>query len=356
MKFTKKNSLQDILSCPGMKAYLNVFYSQYLLELYPKEMMRLPLETVEKEAVTPWNDPFSDIADQLLLAAKLAQDLEDGTYRAVPLWQPHGTWQPGDGKDHGEKDDVVLIAPREQRGRKRPAVIICPGGGYTEVCFSGEGTPVLKEMERAGYGAFMLRYRVAPAVYPMPQEDLVLAVKYVQSHAENYGVDPDNILLIGFSAGAHLCALTAARYTELEKLLQEELRRGQPELARQYQEYSRPPGKIGLAYPVISFCAEPHEGSAEMLTGGRREWRSALSVENLVTKDYPRTFIWTCADDDLVPPGNTLRMMMALDANHVPYEGHIYPTGGHGCALAHGKSADGWLERLIRFMEQPSTF
>ena len=88
------------------------------------------------------------------------------------------------------------------------------------------------------------------------------------------------------------------------------------------------------------------------LTGEKKELRSELSVEELVTEDYPPTFAWTCADDDCVPPSNTLRMKEALEKAGVPHEVHIYPTGGHGCALAFSKSAHDWSRAMLSFFEK----
>ena len=85
-------------------------------------------------------------------------------------------------------------------------------------------------MEAQGYRAFILKYRVKPAVYPAPQEDLAKAIRFVREHAEELGVDAGNVMTMGFSAGGHLCASEAALYNGIAK-----------------------PDKICLGYPVISF-------------------------------------------------------------------------------------------------------
>ena len=115
--------------------------------------------------------------------------------------------------------------------------------------------------------------------------------------------------------------------------------------------YERP-DKITLCYPVISLEKEAHEGSAKALTGGKKELRTALSVEHLVRENYPPTFLWTCADDDCVPPSNTVRMGEALERAGVLHEMHVYPSGGHGCALAFSKSACDWSQEMLRFFER----
>ena len=333
MRFTKYNSMNDILAYPDMDRYLKIFYSEYLLGMYPEELNALPVALVEQIAETPWDEPFSIVADQLMDAVNLVADLNENHEKAaVSLWGEDGSRWNLDKEDRGGKDKVFLIAPEEaaikEKDEKRPAVIICPGGGYEEVCFSGEGTPVMRFMEANGYRAFILRYRVGKdGRYPAPQEDLSRAVRYVRQHTDRYGVDPNRIVTMGFSAGGHLCASQAA-------LCEADAR----------------PDRICLGYPVISLTEDPHEGSAQALAGADRSMREELSAENLVVPDYPPAFLWTCADDDCVPPSNSVRMDEALKSAGVQHEFHMYPSGGHGCALAFSKEAKEWSARMLRFL------
>ena len=330
MRYTKYNSMNQILSYPNMRKYLEVFYSEYLLDMFPKEYENEPLALAEQFGKTPWGDPFPVVVDQLIDAVNLIADIcENKSRRCISLWNPSEDWTLEKNTKDG-KEGVFLVAPNEKRdSEQRPAAIICPGGGYEAVCFSGEGTPMMHYMEAQGYRAFILKYRVAPAVYPAPQEDLAEAIRYVRSHAEEYGVNPEQVVTIGFSAGGHLCASEAALY-----------------------EGEARPDKVCVGYPVISFVQEPHEGSAENLTGGKRKLREQLSVENMVTEAYPPTFVWTCGDDDCVPPSNAMRMGEALEAAGVPYELHVYPSGNRGCALAFSKSAYTWSRSMIEFMRK----
>lgn len=343
MRFTKYNSMEDILNYPDMDRYLKIFYSEYLLSMYPEELNGLPIARAEQVAKTPWDDPFSIVADQLMDAVNLVLDLfENNLRQAVALWGEEGSTWNLEREKSGGKDKVFLIAPTKkmmdeeaarEQNKKKPAVIICPGGGYEEVCFSGEGTPMMHYMETKGYRAFILRYRVGKdGLYPAPQEDLTRAVHYVREHAEEYGIDPVNILTFGASAGGHLCASQAA-------LCEADAR----------------PDKLCLAYPVISFVEAPHEGSAQALTGGDQKLRELLSVEKLVTSGYPPTFVWTCADDDCVPPSNAIYMGEALKNAGVRYELHVYPSGGHGCALAFSKEAHDWSRAMTEFFSGRQT-
>lgn len=357
MRFTKYQSLEDILRYPNMEEYLNIFYSDELLELYPRQLWGEPIAYIEQIGKVPWAEPFSVIADQLMDAANLVLDLyENKTRRCISLWREEEKDWTLQAEKQGGKEQVFLVTPeklpaeKRQNAEKKPTVIICPGGGYGKVYFCGEGTPIMHRMEANGYAAFILRYRVAPERYPGPQEDLALAIQYVRAHAEEYGVDVDNITLIGASAGAHLCASEAALYEEMANLVEEEVKTFSPELAKTYKSYSARPDKLVLSYPVISLEKEQHEGSFQNLTGGKEELRSKLSVENLVTEGYPPTFVWACEDDNCVPPSNAKRMEEVLKQHNIPSECHIYPQGGHGCGLAFSHSAAGWSKAMLLWL------
>lgn len=355
MRFTKYNSMNDIMNYPQMREYLKLFYSEYLLEMYPQELWNMPVARIEQVAHTPWGEPFSIVADQLMDAVNLVADLnENHTRRTIPLWgekDETGSVLRALEGNADRKDKVFLIAPDGENlqvkdtEKRKPAVIICPGGGYEEVCFSGEGTPVMHYMEAKGYCAFILRYRVgADAVYPAPQEDLSLAVRYVREHADQYGLDPENVMIMGFSAGGHLCASQAGLWKEMQELLNKD--------QEQETGKSTRPDKVCLCYPVISLTKEPHEGSAQALTGGKKELREPLSAENLVTSEYPPVFVWTCADDDCVPPSNAAKMAEALEKAGVRHEYRLYSAGGHGCALAFSKEACEWSREMTEFFEE----
>lgn len=349
-----------------MQEHLHIFYSDYLLEMFPEDKKNLPLALVEFFGETPWEDPFSVIVDQLLDAANLVLDMrENNRIRAIGLWEDNQQWSlERDAK--GGKHQVLLVAPTkdkmeeqdkyekkalEEKTKKRPAVIICPGGAYEDVCFSGEGTPVMNYMEAQGYRAFILKYQIAPVRYPEPQKDLVYAISYLRKHAKEYEIDENDILIIGFSAGGHLCACVPPLHTAIEPLVRADLEDMSKGLGKAYEGISGKPDKVALCYSVISFQKEQHEGSFQNLTGGNEEMRKSLSVEELVTKDYPKTFVWTCADDDCVMESNSIRMGETLKEKGVRHELRVYPTGNHGCALAFGKSARSWSSEMIAFMK-----
>lgn len=207
---------------------------------------------------------------------------------------------------------------------KRPAVIVAPGGGYQFVA-KREGEPVANFFLANGFQTFVLTYLVAcdGVSYPEQMLELAAAVDFVKKHAEEYNVNKDEVFIVGFSAGGHLVGSLATLYAEAPALM------GQPLDCK--------PTGAGLSYPVI--YPEGHMGSfVSVLQGYEGEEKARLmeklTLDKAVTKDTVPSFLWSTAEDKLVPPQNALRYAMACAENGVPFEIHVYPQGGHGGATA----------------------
>lgn len=208
--------------------------------------------------------------------------------------------------------------------RRRPALIICPGGGYAFLS-DREGEPVALRFAGLGYAAFVLRYHTAPqARYPIPQRQLLAAIGHVRSHAEEYHVDPAAIVAMGFSAGGHLAGCAALLWNR-------------PEIVRPLEKKAtayRPDGAV-LCYPVVSAGVHGHRDSFLNLLGDQYSQKAAaLSLENQVKKGAPPFFLWHTADDTTVPMENTRLLETALRDRGVPVETYIFPHGVHGQSLA----------------------
>lgn len=230
--------------------------------------------------------------------------------------------------------EPVCVPYTQENGRKqRPAVVICPGGGY-DFCSDRESVPVA--LRFAGYGvqAFILYYN-CKTPFPTNLLELASAVAYVRAHAGDYEVDPDRIAVLGFSAGAHLAGSLAVHWNH--KLLTDILGDS---------EAYRPNGQI-LCYPVISAGEFAHRSSIVNLVGGAdgnaydNPRADAVSLEKQVSADTPPCFLWHTSDDDSVPVQNTLLYAAALAAQHIPFEAHIYPHGAHGLSLSDETTAMG---------------
>ena len=229
--------------------------------------------------------------------------------------------------------------------RKRPMIVICPGGGYEHVS-PREGEAIALQFMTTGAHAAVLRYDVSGQGAEFPQHLLELAasVAYVRKHAAEYCIDPDKILLAGFSAGGHLAASLGCFWKEkwLEELMQ-------AETGATMKDY-QPNGEI-LAYPVITSGEFAHRGSFVKIMGSEAEQGYAplglsaieleekLSLENQVTSDFPQTFMWHTFEDGAVPLENSLFFAEALRKAGVNFEYHVFPHGGHGYALATKETA-----------------
>lgn len=252
--------------------------------------------------------------------------------------------------------DTTAVSEEKRRiMHHRPAVIVCPGGGYVMHATHSEGIRLAQRLERdGGYKAFVLNYRITPNYYPLPQMDLALAIMHVRAHAETYDIDPDRILIVGSSAGGHLCASEAYLHTDLERLVLDAFRDAGAcdAILKNYQGISARPNGIGLLYPVISFLSDYHEGSYLYLTNSDPHLRELLSVENHIANGYPPTYAFANADDDCVPPSNTARLDKALEAADVPHLCQSYPTGNHGIGLGYDFSCKKWSEEMLAFFEK----
>lgn len=219
-------------------------------------------------------------------------------------------------------------------GKKHPFAVICPGGGYGMVCSAGEGRPFAEKLNKLGYHAFVVYYRVKDkASYPNPQDDLERAIKEVFAHAEEWKLDTDIWSIWGSSAGGHLVASYCTEKRETPK-----------------------PTAIVLVYPVITMGEHTHKGSRDNLLGKNpsSEIVERLSVELNVSSDYPPTFIWYGTADDVVAPLNTKMMVDALGEASVPCRLEEYEGIGHGAGLAKGTVAEEWFGNAVKFWTEQS--
>ena len=238
-------------------------------------------------------------------------------------------------------------------GWKRPAVIVVPGGGYAMVS-KREGIPVASAFFAKGFQTFVLWYEVAPdAVYPEQLLELSSAVDYVKKHAEELNVNADEIFVVGFSAGGHLTADLAVEYASVSQKVGVAL--------------DCKPTAVGLGYPVIS-NTHGHFGSYQnLLTGyteeAKAELLKTLNLNEAVTKDTPPAFIWTTANDQVVPCDNALRYALALAEHGIEYELHVYPRGQHGASTGSLEinvekpeyaEIKGWVDMCAKFFRMYS--
>lgn len=212
--------------------------------------------------------------------------------------------------------------------RKRPLIIICPGGGY---CFLSEREAEMLALQWNAYGyhAAVLYYSVEPATYPTALSEVASSVKLMKENAEEWHIDTDKIIIEGSSAGGHLAASYGMFWNR--EFLAKELGVS--------SEVLRPAGLI-LNYPVITSGQYAHEDSFRKLLGERFDaMKDELSLEYQVSADTPPAFIWSTNEDGLVPAENSLLLALEMRKHQIPVELHLYAKGQHGLGLADERTA-----------------
>jgi acetyl esterase/lipase len=217
------------------------------------------------------------------------------------------------------------------------AVVVAPGGGFHYLAWDYEGLDVATWLVARGVTAFVLKYRLvdtgateeeisasvaalhlslqteserwslrpgdlAPEVEPLAVADGEQAIRYVRAHAGEWGIDPERVGMLGFSAGAFVT--TAVALTE--------------------DPAARP-----------SFVAPIYGGGAV----------------GEVPLDVPPLFCAVASDDPLCLD-STLRTYQAWQAAGRPAELHVYESGGHGFGTNKlGLPVDSWMDRLADWMQ-----
>lgn len=273
-------------------------------------------------------------------------------------------------KLHEGREDVTLTTyliddSREMlNGKKRPAVIVCPGGAYC-FCSDREGEPIALRYASMGYHAFVLRYSVymkgqanvfdpnaelvadPESLFPAALIDLGAAVLYVKDHADELGVDPDKIVLSGFSAGAHNSALYCTRWdgdilTSRFNRPAEDFRPAGAVLGYGYYDWVDFREKE-VAHPFQKLMNEAIDFGYFGTKHPSKEQLAEASPAFYVSKNTPPMFMWTTCEDRVLPSEQTLIMGTALARAGVSYEIHTFQKGDHGFALADQATA-GCLE------------
>ncbi|MES1226440.1 MAG: alpha/beta hydrolase, partial [Bacteroidota bacterium] len=225
------------------------------------------------------------------------------------------------------------------------SVIICPGGGYGRLAIDHEGVEVARAFNEYGVTAFVLKYRLPMDSIMMdktigPLQDAQQAIRMVRKQSVAWGLNPDKIGIMGFSAGGHLASTAATHFTNLADASLKDTTSVRPDFAI-------------LIYPVISFNDSiTHMGSKINLIGKKpsMELTNKFSNELQVTKNSPPAFLVHAGDDGTVPVENSIRYYQACIKNKVPTEMHLYPKGGHWFGMHNRTTSDQWFERLINWM------
>jgi len=246
--------------------------------------------------------------------------------QTIPLW-PDGV--PGAlGNGDADKPEMTFY----RGGRSRTAVIIAPGGAYRNLSMEGEGRQEAYWFNAMGISAFVLKYRLAPYHHPAELNDAQRAIRIVRSRAQEFGIQPDRIGMMGFSAGGHLAATAGTHFDA-----------GNADAADPLDRMSSRPDFLILCYPVISFQATvagpnvlgAYAGSGRNLLGDNPDQKTLddLSDELRVTAQTPPTFLYQTTNDNLVAVENSVVFYLALRKARVPAEMHLFENGPHGSGM-----------------------
>jgi len=279
------------------------------------------------------------------LDTSMVQGTRDGIDRVMGVVRPTIT--------------VFLPDPAKATGS---AVIICPGGGYGILAIGHEGYDMAKRFNQEGIAAFVLKYRLPKGGIMKdksigPLQDAQRAIQLVRESAKQWNINPNKIGILGSSAGGHLAATAGTHFNDTK--------------IDNPNNISLRPDFMILNYPVISFSDSlTHQGSRQNLIGkkvfssGEKMPTTAkelgmseadvlyFSNEKQVTPKTPPTFITSALTDQVVPVGNSLAFVTALEQNKVPVEVFFYDKGVHGYGMVNPRGKEQWIDACLRWMKK----
>jgi acetyl esterase/lipase len=238
----------------------------------------------------------------------------------IPLWVAAAPGALGN-----EPKDIPTLTPYLVEGANRPAVVVCPGGGYGGLA-GHEGHDYALWLNQQGISAFVLKYRLGSGGYrhPIMLGDAQRALRLVRSRAQEWRVDSSKVGIMGSSAGGHLASTALTHYDS-----------GKSDANDPVDRLSSRPDFGILCYAVITMGEHTHQGSRKNLLGDNPDPAliQLLSNELHVTKETPPCFLWHTWEDKGVKIENSLQFAAALAKADVPFDFHVYEKGRHGIGL-----------------------
>ncbi len=269
------------------------------------------------------------------------------------------------------KPELTLFFSKKKKGDTThttlPAVIICPGGGYSGLAIDHEGYDIAKKLSAHGIVGIVLKYRLPNGEFVdnkeiVPLQDAQRAIQLVRLNAKKWGINPHKIGILGSSAGGHLASTAGTHFMK--------------ETIANPKKINLRPDFMILNYPVISFADSlTHNGSrfnligelpyqelnklmADYMTSEQKLKTLSVSAEKVkeysnelqVTLNTPPTFITHAVNDDVVPVQNSLLFIAALQKNKIPVQSFFYAKGGHGYGMNNPTSDVSWIDSCIKWI------
>ncbi|MEP6672494.1 MAG: alpha/beta hydrolase [Chthoniobacter sp.] len=254
----------------------------------------------------------------------------------LPLWA--GKAPVGDGTFSTEEAEITLYRPSHPNGA---ALVICPGGGYGGLVMGAEGQGIALWLNQHGIAGVVLKYRLPRGNSMVPLLDAQRAIRTVRFHGQEWGIDPQRIGIIGFSAGGHLASTAETHFDA-----------GHPQSDDPIERLSCRPDFAILVYPVITMGDKGHAGSRKNLMGPepKPEVIEQFSNEKQITAQTPPTFLAHALDDKVVPSENSRMFLEGLQARKVPAKFLELPSGGHGLNGYKGPMWDAWQAQSLEWL------
>ena len=272
----------------------------------------------------------------------------------IPLWPlgvieraPNGLVERLEGGVVGVAEPrLEVFRPLPELDRKR-AMLVITGGGYRRLVLDNEGYNMARYLVAQGVTACVLVHRLPSEGWSRgaeaPLQDAQRAMQVIRHRAADWGIDADQVSVIGFSAGGHLAGALATRYAAPNHLT-----------ADAVDALPARPVFAGLIYPVISMEAEMNHGTTRRNLIGETptpEQVRLWSVDRHVTVETPPCFLVHATDDPIVPVENSFLMYRALQAAKVRAELHVFESGGHGFGLTANPTARAWPDLFMVWAE-----
>lgn len=243
---------------------------------------------------------------------------------------------------------LTIYSPDKKAQKKGngTAIIVIPGGGYSDVLTQMEGVSTANRLVQEGITVFVLLYRVPndavltnKAIVPM--QDAQRAIQLVRERAKEFGLHPNKIGVLGYSAGGHLAACVSTHFNEC--------------YIDNKQQTSLRPDFSALVYPVISFKDSiTHKYSRLQLLGSNATSEAVLQFSNEmhVTSSTPPAFLVHSIDDAQVKIANSLLYASACLQQKVPVEMFVYEHGKHGFATYNPLANLQWTESFVDWLRK----
>ncbi|GHU95682.1 endo-1,4-beta-xylanase [Bacteroidia bacterium] len=260
----------------------------------------------------------------------------------IQLWEGEALQTPKQ-----KRSTLTIYLPAKEKNTGI-SVIVCPGGSYKWLDYTNEGDDVAQTLQQNGIAAFVLRYRRAlyGNHHPAMIEDLQRAIQIAKEHSSHYGIDPDKLGVMGFSAGGHLVG-TAATYFDTSFV---QIKNQKSQIA------NFKPAFVAMIYPVVTMEKDSiaHRNSVKNLLGKNRSatMKNFMSLEKHVRPDMPPVFLLQCKDDKTVDYRNSVVYDAALTAKNIPHKFILHNTGGHGFGNRGKDEAVGWQQEFLKWLQE----